>query len=479
MPLRLPLTLAVVAASLIAVPSALAGQILYAHSVGREGADIWIMNDDGSNARPFITRAQLPDVGMATLSDPAVDESTGAVMFNGFVGTSGGINGVPVYVLSDGKITRLSRAGTASGEGATTDDEPEPFGNGSFIFRGRSCTGSTCIAGFHTQSMTDTSADGNLETRADWPTACDGTNALSHPMPNPANAAQVAYSGCMNQTNVGEPRLLIVSGASRSGEKVISTDDEPQQQPTWRSDGGQLAAVERANNAGIFVYNPTDDAQDKTRVLALPSYDTSLSNITYMGNDALLFDNRVGEESRIHKVATSCSDCALDGTTVIKADAGAANYDPEWTPRTSLQGPAVAGGGGGGGGGGTTPIGPDSQIKPPSGVGPNPKVSFAKTQKLSKGVIVLKASCSLACEFTTRGTSVLVGRKSLSLKALTKNLAANQTVTLRIKLSKAAIKAARKARRARKKVKAELVMTAYYDNRARTGGPLIRKVTLR
>src|SRR4051794_36162557 len=54
-----PLLAAVAAAALPA--QANAGQILFAHSAGRTGSDIWIMNDDGSNARPFIKRSDIPE----------------------------------------------------------------------------------------------------------------------------------------------------------------------------------------------------------------------------------------------------------------------------------------------------------------------------------------------------------------------------------------------------------------------------------
>jgi hypothetical protein len=52
-------------------------------------------------------------------------------------------------------------------------------------------------------------------------------------------------------------------------------------------------------------------------------------------------------------------------------------------------------------------------------------------------------------------------------------------VSVKVKLSKKALAAARKARRSKKKVTVELVMTAYYDGGKKVGGPLIRKVSLK
>jgi hypothetical protein len=471
---RLLAVLAAIVASLAAAPGAMAGQILFGHNVGREAADIWIMNDDGTNPRPFITRAQIPDATGVTLSDPAVDESTGAVLFNTFIGTGGGINGQAVYLLKDGQITRLSRGGAYGNGGSTSDAEPEPFGNGSFIFRGQACTGETCnVNGFQTQSMSDTAADGNLETRAAWPTACDGSGALDYPAPNPVNPAQVAYSGCIGPNGASE-RSILVSGPSRQGEKLVSLDDQQAEQVTWRADGGELAAIERSNNAGIFVYNPTDDTPDKRRVVAVESFDSSLSSVTFAGNGELVFEERVGEEKHLRKVSTSCADCAPGSTILLKGGAGEGNFDPEWTPRTSLAGPASTGGGGGGGGGSTGPVAPT-----PSGVGPDPKVTFARSQKLARKAVALKASCVAACQFTTRGTALKVGKKEYALKTVTKTLGADQTVSVKVKLSKKALAAARKARRSKKKVTVELVMTAYYDGGKKVGGPLIRKVSLK
>ena len=455
---------------LVAAPAATAGQILFAHNTGNEGADIWIMDDDGSDARPFITRSQIPDGAATTLSDPAVDESSGAVLFNGFVGTFGGTNGLAVYKLQDGVITRLSRAGTQSGEGTTADAEPEPFGNGSFIFRGQSCTGTTCnVTVFETQSMSDTAADGNLETRANWGTACDGSGALTHPMPNPVNPAQVAYAGCTNPDTFETQRLLIVSGAARAGEKRIAFDDEPQEQPTWRPDGGQIAAIERSNNAGIHVYDPNDDTQDKRRVVAVESFDSTLNNLTYMGNDSIVFDRAIGSEKKIVKIAASCADCSPDSATVVKADAGKDSFDPEWTPRASL--PGV--GGSSGPGPGPTPPGPAAP-----GPAPDPIARFAKTQKLSRGHVRVEAGCEQACQYTTRGSSIKAGAKKRALKTVARTFTAGETATLKLKLSKATIKAARKALRARKKVTVELVLSAYYAG-DKIGGPLIRKVRLK
>jgi hypothetical protein len=328
---------------------------------------------------------------------------------------------------------------------------------------------------FETQSMDDTSADGNLETRANWGTACDGSGALTYPMPNPVNAAQVVYSGCTNPDTFETQRLLIVSGAARAGEKRISFDDEPQQQPTWRPDGGEIAAIERANSAGIHVYNPNDDVMDKRRVVAVESYDSTLSTLTYMGNDTILFDRTIGSEKRIVKVAASCTDCNPDAAAVVKYDAGKSSFDPEWTPRATLAG-VVGASTGGGGAGGTTP-----GTTPPAGtggVGPDPIGRFARTQRLKRGYVLVEAGCTQACQYTTRGTSMRAGSRKLSLKTVARTFTAGQTAKLKLKLSRAAIKAARKALRARRKVTVELVLSAYYAG-DKVGGPLIKKVRLR
>ena len=432
------------------------------------------MNDDGSNARPFITRSQIPGGAPATLSDPAIDESTGAVLFNTFVGTSGSINGVAVYVFKDGVITRLSRAAAFGGGNATSDDAPQPFGNGSFIFRGSSCTDSFCtVIRFETQSMSDTTADGQLETRSAWPTACDDTNALVRAQPNPVDAGQVAYSGCKDPVEFD--RQLLVSGISRSGEKVVSLDDEPQKSPTWRADGGQLAAIEQGGDAGIFVYDPTDDTRDKRRVLALPSYDFSLETVDYLGAGTLLFDERVGEETRLMTISADCDACPLSSATTLKADAGARNFDPAWTPRARSQGVGAP--------------------TPAPGPGPGPRPSPAPTGAAapgSRGELQVQAEAQEPAGSTVKAS--LRGGLPLHDQGLDPQgrqeevrpqdghaapSPPGQAATLKLKIPKKAVRAGRKALRRGKKVRAELVLTAYYNNGATVGGPLIRTVTLR
>lgn len=478
MPRRMIPSIVAMLLALAWAAEARAGQILFAHSAGRDGADIWIMDDDGANARPFITLAHLPDRVSRTLSAPAVDEATGAVLFNGFVGTSGSTGGLAVYMLRDGRITRLSRGAGGSGEGSTADADPEPFGNGAFIFRGQSCTGQTCnVTVFETQSMSDTAADGQLETRAGWPTACDGSGALTSPVPHPSDPARVAYSGCVDPSSFSAERQLLVSGPARAGEKVISIDDQAHISPAWRADGGMLAAIERGDNSGVHVYDPTDDTRDRRRVLAVPSYDTSINSLSFLGPDALVFDRRIGNEQRLYRMSTSCADCDPDASAqLLRGGPGESSFDPDWTPRASLQGPAPAG---------ATPTPAPTQTAPgaapsPALLGnPEPRVRYSRTQRLAAGRLLVTARCAVACLFTTRGTNVKAGGRSYALRTVTRGLRAGTSTRIGIRLSAKARAAARRALRRGRKARAELVLTAYYGQNAPIGGPVIRTVRLR
>ncbi|HEX8102051.1 MAG TPA: calcium-binding protein [Solirubrobacteraceae bacterium] len=164
----------------------------------------------------------------------------------------------------------------------------------------------------------------------------------------------------------------------------------------------------------------------------------------------------------------------VDKVTVDGLDS--VDPDCESVDRPAPTGPAPGGGGGTGGGTGSQP---GTTPTTPSGVGPNPKVKVKSVQRGAKGVVRLKARCERACSFTTRGSTVRIGRRTYKLPVATRKIAAGGSKTIKLKLPRKARKAARSALRKGRRVAATLYLTSYYDEGRVVGGPIKRTVKLR
>ena len=352
-PLRFLLPLAVLVASLAVAPQAIAGQIVYA----RDG-DVWTMDDDGSDQqlssrRPTRRRSSSAQIKQVeSLGEPTVDEASGTVIFDGYTDSNPddswcGLRCDGLYTWQAGDITRLSLDPMQFDDYFHFESQPEPFGNGSFVFSNTACLTSgwtTCSVKIETQSLDDTPENG-LESRTNWGTKCDDELYVEAPSPNPVDPTRIAYTGCETY-NAGYVYEMLVSGRDRAGEIVVSSDDYNQRDPSWRADGQKLVAVEEGANPGIYEFNPAA-TNSKRLVVAAPANYVLLSP-RYTGDGRIVFQGKTGAnyDSNIYAVSAACNACAFPGgVTQLTFDNDSST--PDWTGLAGFEVPgqaAVAGG---------------------------------------------------------------------------------------------------------------------------------------
>jgi plastocyanin len=135
---------------------------------------------------------------------------------------------------------------------------------------------------------------------------------------------------------------------------------------------------------------------------------------------------------------------------------------------TVIVNPPSSGGGGGGGGGGGTP-GPG-----PADTAPVSSLISASKQDVDK--LSVRASMNEAGTLTATGTVNVGGAaKAYNLKRASRTVAAGQSVKLRLKLSKKALRAVKRAIRHKRKARAKVTLTALDT----TGHKTVRKQTIR
>jgi hypothetical protein len=128
------------------------------------------------------------------------------------------------------------------------------------------------------------------------------------------------------------------------------------------------------------------------------------------------------------------------------------------TPQSCATPPPGGGGGGGGGGGSTSP--------PPAGEPPSKvvvlSVNAQSTQKaLRAKAITVRVMCDKACTMNASGRlSVPGASKTYRARSVKRSLTANKRVTLKLKLSTKTIRAAKRALKKKKKVRATIDLRA-------------------
>ena len=348
----------------VAPPAAFAGQIVFTRAGDDPGErDLWTMNDDGTNQRLLVARSDTPtffvfQLGtdpfhVESLAEPSVDEGTGTVLFTGYFDANGtvgdgfnsfggaGARAEGLYKLEGGEVTRLSLDPAYIEMFFHFESEPESMGDGRVIFSNTACETEAiiCSVALNTQQLGDLPDDGTVD-RTNWGTKCDDELYVSSPAPNPVNANQIAYTGCW----FGSYEML-VSGPDRAGERIVSTDDWTQEDPSWRADGQKLVAVEEGTNSGIYEFNP-GATNDKRRVVAAPR--NAVESPRYTDDGRIVFEgstdtdgNGTLDATNIYAVSATCTDCAFPGG-VTQLTTDGLSFQPAWTSHDTFDAAGAA-----------------------------------------------------------------------------------------------------------------------------------------
>ena len=327
-----------IAVSLALAPSALAGQILWAH--GSAGS-IWAMNDDGSNPHELIDVSAAP--GMASLWAPAVDPNGTTVLFYGstlaFGDGSGNYGNFSdgVYAWSEGSANRLSPAPSLCALCGQTDISPQPIGNGQFVYLHGQSQG---IAFFDLVGVNALETGGENGTGGGTaiPSSCDGIGydfpVVSGPetvASNPAKVGEFAYSGCVapgTRSGDYDAVWLQAAGAPASSAVELITTAVRIEGLAWSADGSVLAFDD-----GSHVYWVNADGSAWGTALVAPTGNFLGGDVTFLGNGSIVF----GYEKNLYEIPASCghpTTCTLADATALTTSGE--DFDATWTPATSI-----------------------------------------------------------------------------------------------------------------------------------------------
>ncbi len=427
--IALPVLLLVVAA-----PAAGAGQIVFQH-----GADIWVMNEDGSGAKPLLTVAQVP--GMTSIGNPHVFPNGGADLAfeattnanNAAIGSGPagacGLQCTGIYTLAGGAVTRITSAPAPCGPTpqwcGSFSTNPDWTADGKIAYEYSQYTWEySCI--ILPCNWTFTSALEEIHTTPPSPGGAGPTWAVQHggigsdlaPLTDPADAGKIAYIGA----SICSPECvypLYISTGGGTDTPVVYDDNLID--AAWSPDGSTLADIEGGGERGIWTYAANDaSTPGKSFVWALGDpiqngsdpgnnpFDVSFSDVSWLGNGKVLFS----AENNLWTIPASCGSggtpCAFpQDATQLTTDGSqsAPDTSPAWTSAAQIEG--VGGGQGqqssgasashgrltglakgkaklafnlsGGAAGALSKI----VVKPPKGL------SFAKSRKrLAKGIVL-------------------------------------------------------------------------------------------
>lgn len=468
--------LAIVAAIAAAAAPADAGQIVWS-----KGGQIWAMYDDGSSARLVVPLASAP--GMEHLDEPAVAPN-GTILFEGTTNANtftrtGSCGSFPytypcftthwgffvtgVYRWDGTAAQRLSGDPAYCFNCTSSESAPEPRADGAHVLAFQHCQGFIdqfsyeCIGAIRSSSGQS------------YP-SCE--SLPDDPSPNPAEAAQLVYSGC---TSGGNP-ALVITGPDRAGERVVACDDQTQRDPSWSPSGARIVAAEDGTDPGLWVYGASNSAcfsGDLRHAVVAPT-GTTFEGPRFVGEDQIVFE--AGGE--LWMVPAGCNGCAFPGTA-RQLTTGGDNHDPFWTAQ-ALAGGGTGGGGGGGAGGGAGGggSGGGSGTTPADTTAPKPTVTGARSQRILRQgrAIVVKVKSSETATLRLTGTISVPGRDP-ALRSTTRRLAAGRMVTIKVKLSSSAVRTVRRAWARHRKAVA--VVKLRLTDAAGNATTTTRRITLR
>lgn len=443
-----------------AAPGASAGTVVFT-----KGTDIWAMQDDGSNPRLLIPVGAA--AGMSSIQQPAVAPAGTTVTFEGStkvnevhrLGLCGtfptqyscftwhyGFNATGVYRWTGGAtVERLTGAPAYCWNCTDGDQAPEPRADAAIDYAFQHCQGWLDDGTYSCTGAIKSTSGQAYPACSDLP---------DDPSPNPANASQLAYTGCTSGGN----SAIIVTGPNHAGEHVVGCDDAPQEDASWSPSGGEVVDAEGGLEPGIWVYaaSNTSCAGTSRHAVVAPS-GVTFASPRHTGS-RILFE----AQGEIWSVPASCTTCAFpSGATQLTS--GGDNHAPAWTsaalpariPASSGTTPGTGTGSGvsGTSGAGTTPAPARDTTAPVTAV------TFSSTQRIlrQRNRIILKVRANEAATLTVSGRIVVPGTDP-KLTTVTTALPAGTTVVVRITLSKKALRAIRRAWARRAKATAVLTL---------------------
>jgi hypothetical protein len=371
--------LLVVSAVLIAISAPISAE---ADVVFEKGADIWVMEDDGTDARALVKGSDLSDMD-GGLADPHVDPVGKTVVFTGNTarnkvvdyGTCGyypytypcwtwhyGFNATGVYKLEDGAVTRVSGAPAYCYNCTMSDYSPElSAGAKRHAYSFMHCQGTRSAGSYACNSSLGVRGEGE----GSFGTVCGPDDAVLYdPTINPANANQIAYSDCTVASGENSVEAIYVAEPGRANEHPVACDDSTIEDPSFSPSGNRLVTSEKGTTPGLWIYDPTVNnclpGASGTQALVNPDPDNiSFSDPRFMGSDKLVF--AVGTKSGeswvydLYTIAAGCNGCQFP-SAATKLTEGGESSSPAWTSAALAVAPVTPpdnnGGGNNGGGGG-------------------------------------------------------------------------------------------------------------------------------
>lgn len=332
---------------------AMAGQIVYAH-----GTDLWVMNDDGSNAHVLATSAQVGGaIGASSSGDNGVSvqpNGTG-VAFSAAVPAAGAVtcdgeNHCPgLYSLVGGTVTRLTQAASNCATGINDcggeDIDPAVTSGGNVVFYSffvdstfTGCGIYYCgYAGGVVDQFYSSPLDGS-QTPVAWPLPpqINGTQdpygfepGFEGPIASdPADPTKIAYGGdYLRDLNFGQecgptgdsdcyPLDIEKSDGTYN---QTSDDDSFYYGLAFSQDGTVVGDIETGGNKGIWVYLSAQNTltnqsaltpggkfafalADPNNVSGAGEFDHTISGITFVGSNEIVFS----ADNNLWSIPASC-----------------------------------------------------------------------------------------------------------------------------------------------------------------------------
>jgi hypothetical protein len=422
------------------IASGASAQIIYTHDAPNGSAELWTMNDDGSNQHVLIGWDSIAPNDSVFGANLLPTSST--LVFVGHTDEydhvgygNDGTNYEGVYKLVNGVVTRISGPPEDTPTVASSDGSPSQTADGRVVYDE--------IVGTFDSSGNVTGATESLLVRSlsggapsTWVTTPPPFIHLGAFAADPTDSSLLVYESGSN------PNDLVVG--NQSGTNPLVTDAQPNgSDPAWSPNGQEIVDVDGTPppgqdgfSAGLWLFYGSSTRE----LLVDPDPDTqysisSLSNPTFAGPNEILF----GANNNIWEIPASCNMCTLAADAKqLTTDGTSAHPDssPAWTSAT---------------------------IAPPGGATMfTPTVAASAAQKVlkQKGVVAT-VKCNVTCAYAAiAGIEIKGSKKELDSKQVSGQLFTNGSRKFTLKLSSSQLKTIEKALKKHKKVTAVIVVDA-------------------